>query len=166
MRMQKGFTLIELLVTVAVLAILLAVAVPGFAEFIRSVRASSDVSSLTAALSLARSEAVKRNRPACIYSASWGGGWEVRLDLNDDNSCAAAGDSVVRTFGAVSAAASLAVQRGGVDSSEVVFNGSGRRQGGEYTIAYRSVANECNPQRDRNLVVGPTGRTQIEACTP
>lgn len=166
MRMQKGFTLVELLVTVAVLAILLAVAIPGFAEFIRAVRASSDVSSLTAALSLARSEAVKRNQPACIYSASWGDGWEVRLDANNNNSCADAGDTALRTFGAVSAAAALAVQEGGVDSSQVVFNGGGRRQGGEYTIAYRSVANECNPQRDRNLVVGPTGRTEIEACTP
>ena len=80
MRMGKGFTLIELLVALAVSAILLAVAVPSFAEFIRGVRASSDVSSLAAALSLARSEAVKRNRSACIYSDSWGGGWEVRLD--------------------------------------------------------------------------------------
>lgn len=166
MRIQKGFTLIELLVTVAVLAILLAVAVPSFAEFIRGVRASSDVSSLATALSLARSEAVKRNQPACIYSVSWGAGWEVRLDVNNDGSCAAVGDSVVREFSAVSAAATLSVQEGGTASNEVVFNGSGRRQGAEYTIAYRSVANECNPQRDRNLIVGPTGRTQIEACIP
>lgn len=166
MRTQRGFTLIELMVTVSVLAILLAVAVPGFAELIRGVRASSDVSALTTALSLARSEAVKRNRTACVFSASWGDGWEVRLDANNDNTCADVGDSVVRTFDAVSAAAGLSVQVGGVNSQEVVFNGSGRRQGGEYTIAYRSVANACNPQRDRNLVVGPTGRTQIEACTP
>ena len=166
MRMGKGFTLIELLVALAVSAILLAVAVPSFAEFIRGVRASSDVSSLAAALSLARSEAVKRNRSACIYSDSWGGGWEVRLDDGNDNSCAAASDILVRAFDPVSATAAVSVQQSGADSSEIVFNGSGRRQGAEYTIAYRSVANECNPRRDRNLVIGPTGRTQIEACDP
>jgi len=162
---QKGFTLIELLVTIAVLAVLLAVAVPSFAEMIRNVRASSDVTALTTALSLARSEAVKRNQSACIYSTNWGAGWEVKLDVGNNNSCADVGDTAVRVFGAVSAASTLSVQQAGVDSAAVFFNGSGRRQGGEYTIAYRSVAGACNPQRDRNLVVGPTGRTQIESCT-
>ena len=163
---HKGFTLVELMVTIAIAAILLGIALPGFAEFLRGVRASGDVSALTSALALARSEAVKRNQVACVFSSDWAGGWDVRVDSSGNGSCGDAGDGVVRVFSAPSTTGSLSVKEGSGDADEIIFNGTGRRQGGEFVIAYRSEAGACNPRRDRNLTVGPTGRTQIEACTP
>lgn len=163
---QRGFTLVELMVTIAVAAIVLAIAIPGFSELLRGVRASSDVSSVASALALARSEAIKRNQIACVYSSDWSGGWEVRIDSSGNDSCNDGSDGVVRVFGAPATVASLSVKEDSGNTDEIIFNGSGRRQGGEFVIAYRSEAGTCNPRRDRNLTVGPTGRTQIEACVP
>ncbi|MBF6941294.1 prepilin-type N-terminal cleavage/methylation domain-containing protein, partial [Acinetobacter baumannii] len=49
-RHRGGFTLIELMVTVAVLAIVLAVAVPAFGTLIRSSRLTSNANEVVAAL--------------------------------------------------------------------------------------------------------------------
>ena len=56
-----GVTLVELMVTIAVAAILLAVAVPGFRNLIVSNRLTATTNAFVAALNLARIEAVKRN---------------------------------------------------------------------------------------------------------
>jgi type IV fimbrial biogenesis protein FimT len=165
MRAQKGFTLIEMMVVVAVLAVFVTVALPAFADLMRGVRASSDVSAITTALSLARSEAVKRNQRACVYSAAWGAGWEVKQDTTGNGSCADSNDVVIRTFKGIASGATLEVKRSGSALAEVVYDGSGRQSGGDAVLKYRSVGGACSAPRDRDLTVGATGRTTIEACT-
>jgi len=56
-----GFTLVELMVTVAIVAILMAIGAPQLQSFLQKQRVAADVNSLTAAVQLARSEALKRN---------------------------------------------------------------------------------------------------------
>lgn len=56
-----GFTLIELMVTIAVAAILLAVAVPSFRHLIISNRLTTAANDVVTALTVARSESIKRN---------------------------------------------------------------------------------------------------------
>ena len=65
-----GFTLIELLVTLTVAAILLAVAVPSFQNMMLSSRLSTSANAVANALSLARSEAVKRNQDVNFSNAA------------------------------------------------------------------------------------------------
>ena len=65
-----GFTLIELLVTLTVAAILLAVAVPSFQNMMLSSRLSTSANAVANALSLARSEAVKRNQNVNFSNAA------------------------------------------------------------------------------------------------
>ena len=56
----NGFTLIELVVTMAVAAILVAVAVPNMRTFIQNGRLNTQTNDLIGDLNLARSEAIKR----------------------------------------------------------------------------------------------------------
>lgn len=58
---MAGFTLIELMVTIAVAAILLAVAVPSFRHLIISNRLTTAANEVVTALTVARSESIKRN---------------------------------------------------------------------------------------------------------
>lgn len=92
MKMQSGFTLLELMITVSVAAILLAVGVPGFQEFVRNNRQAAEVNKLVATLQLARSEAIARNKlvgvcpttaadnDSCSGSTNWATGWIVFVD--------------------------------------------------------------------------------------
>lgn len=74
-----GFTLVELMVTLAVAAILMAIAIPNFTALINSNRLTATGNELVASLQLARSEALRRNT-------------QVRVCRSEDgSSCAGAG---------------------------------------------------------------------------
>lgn len=91
MMLARGFTLIELMITIAIAAILLAVGVPSFADFITNTRISTDSSNLIADLAFARSEAVKRGLPVTVCkktsgastcsTGSWSTGRLIFVDL-------------------------------------------------------------------------------------
>ena len=90
---KSGFTLIELLVTLAVVAIMLAMSVPGFQAMISGNAIASISNEFVAALHLTRSEAIKRGTrvtmcksanstatpPACGGS-EWQDGWLIFVD--------------------------------------------------------------------------------------
>jgi type IV fimbrial biogenesis protein FimT len=90
----RGLTLIELMMTIAIAAILLAVAAPGFQQTLNGNRLSSAVNELASAINLARAEAVRQNRrgvlcrsvdgSACDGTNSSWGGWIVFVDVDAD----------------------------------------------------------------------------------
>lgn len=108
----RGFTLIELIVTMAVLAILVTVGVPGLSGFVVSSRIGGQANEILAGLNLARGEAVRRNQrvifcpvtataevpntAACANpgSGSWQG-WMVFADANS-NGAREAGEELLR----------------------------------------------------------------------
>ena len=68
--LSTGVTIIELAVTLVVLAVLVAVAVPAFTRLLLDTDRATVLSELTAALNLARTEALGRGLPVVVCRSS------------------------------------------------------------------------------------------------
>lgn len=76
-RAARGFTLIELMVVVALAAIVASIAAPSFRELMVGTRTRSAASALHESLWLARSEAIKRNKPVTFTLTTLQEGWTI-----------------------------------------------------------------------------------------
>lgn len=77
---REGFTLVEILIVIAIVGILASLAAPSFSELIKSQRIKSMATDLNSSLTLARSEAIKRNKNVTLSPAtvgSWQEGWQI-----------------------------------------------------------------------------------------
>ncbi len=91
MKKARGFTLVELMIGIAVLALLLALGVPSFINLTRNNRLITQTNELVTAMSLARSESIKRGLPVSVCVSSnqtdcdtgtpdWADGWIMFTD--------------------------------------------------------------------------------------
>ncbi|WP_308363768.1 MULTISPECIES: GspH/FimT family protein [unclassified Microbulbifer] len=82
---EQGLTLLELLITLAVLAILLAIGLPGFSTIIQNSRLAANTEELRSAIHLARTAAVSRNQRVTLRNlGSWELGWQAFADDNNN----------------------------------------------------------------------------------
>lgn len=91
----RAFTLYELLVTIAVVATLVALAVPSFAAITARQRQHAEVNALFHAVHLARKESIVRRRPVticpsadgrqCRGSRDWSDGWILFVNTDGDS---------------------------------------------------------------------------------
>jgi type IV fimbrial biogenesis protein FimT len=91
---QRGFSIIEAMIVLVIVAILIAVAAPGFQELIGNNRMISEVYALRATLSHARTEALARRAPVvvcptadgstCADSNDWSTGYLAFVDSDGD----------------------------------------------------------------------------------
>jgi len=81
---NKGLTLVELMVTLAVLAILLAIAAPRFSTISTGNKLTAKINSLSGDLAYARNEAVTRNANVTLAAmpGGWADGWRVFVDAD------------------------------------------------------------------------------------
>lgn len=83
-RGARGFTLIELITVITVMGVLVSLGLPSFREFVANQRIRNVSFDLMAALTLARSEAVTRNRSIDLKKTgtAWNEGWTVNDGTN------------------------------------------------------------------------------------
>lgn len=162
---KRGFTLIELMVTIAVLAILLAVAIPSYQTFVMNSRMASQTNDLITALSLARSEAVKRAANVTVCASSDGatctGGWATGWIVRD------AAGTPIRVQQALAGNSTLT---GGANvASAITFTASGRTTIPTTATDATTTLTLCPPSpavvQGRAIQVERTGRTRFAPVT-
>ena len=152
-RRQSGFTVTELMVVVAIVGIIAAFAAPDMFEMIRRQRVKTATFDLFAGLTMARSEAIKRN--LAVQVTPNGGDWAKGFVIMDAN------DRVVRAqspFNRVTMAGPNFVR----------FNSSGRLAsgGGGGPVSISIVDPDANPTfGTRCVTVDPTGRAASKEGT-
>lgn len=144
----RGFTLIEGLVVVAILALLAALASPSFVSVIGTMNTKAAAFDLIGDLTMARSEALKRNSVVAVLPVSnaWSNGWEVRE-----------GAEVLRQRPRPASNIAIVVVGG-----DPVFQPNGRLQS---DVRY-SITSSISGVTARCVVVSPTGsaRSRPGAC--
>lgn len=102
-RTGSGFTLPELMIVLAVAGVLAALAVPSFQSLTQGQQAKNASFELFSSLSLARSEAIKRNANvtvAPLVAGDWGQGWTITATAGTIKSQAALKGVVITPGGA------------------------------------------------------------------
>lgn len=148
----RGFTLIELMVAIAVLAIILVLAVPGFRQLMESQRLRAAVFDMVTDLTLARSEALKRGKDVTlkpITVGSWTNGWQIFVGTEEVSKRSPVGGGVAF----VSAPGS------------VVFESSGRVSSSTATVKFGLKTSDAS--RQRCILLDPSGRAKsISSACP
>lgn len=172
---RNGFTLIELMVTVALVAILLAVAVPSFTTYQRNAELTSFTNTLLSGINAARGEAMKRGRYAMVVptdGANWGNGWIVFVDVDGSGAYEAANDIAILTR--EPAPSYLTISNAGATTAANLYlmydaSGYSRLKTGAFgawtfEIKRNDVTGADLLAQTRRIKIASTGRARV--CTP
>ncbi|MDN3521487.1 GspH/FimT family pseudopilin [Halomonas ramblicola] len=164
-RLHSGLTLIELIVAIAVLAITVTWAIPGFQQFTARNQVAAEVMRIKTALALARNTAVMRRATISVCASpgppythctfdDWDHDWVIVEGEASGGSLA--GDTVLRVLEASDEVA-VSFNR---DDRPVRFSALGRSQG------YNGTFNLCaKEQNTTNIVLNNLGRVEVKGST-
>lgn len=172
---RRGFTLIELMVTLALVAILMAVAAPSFVAFQRNSELSSFANNMIASINAARGESMKRGRRAMVVpqdTSHWSSGWYVFVDIDFNRAYDSATDILIAT--ALPPPSFLTVSgngTAGLSTPFIMFDASGfpkDASGGfgalTFTITRNDVDAAQQDEQTRRIIISSTGR--VRTCKP
>jgi len=158
---QKGFTIIELMITVAILAIVVMIGVPSFADVIKKNQIKASLQGFSTALKYARSEGVKQSSSVTICASSdqatctgnWNQGWVVFKDVDSAGDFDAGTDTLLRVHDAIDTNHTLVFDH--ATSGRVTFLSRG------YTSGQFGTFKLCGPDNEdkyaRGIILQKTG---------
>jgi type IV fimbrial biogenesis protein FimT len=167
MKKNSGFTLLELIVTVALVAIVTAIAVPSMTTFTQNDRMTTNINTMIGHLAYARSEAVKgsqqvslcvSNDTATCTGGNWEDGWIVYIDADANNSFSA-GDTVLRAQQGLSGGNAVTTAIG----TQITYDYRGFA-----TTASIGSLQLCDARTGpfgKTLTITTTGRVRLEAAS-
>jgi len=165
MKKQRGFTLIELLITIVVATILVALAVPAFHNFVQNNRITAQVNELVTALTLVRSEAIKRKQTVSICSSKnastctagiWDQGWIIFTDNNSNGiRNGAGGDTILRVWEGLTGGATL------VETANISSIRFDRLGSANVPANFQLRIPDCRGDQARDITLLVTGRTTV-----
>lgn len=186
-----GFSLVELMVGVSILAVLLALALPSFSDWVRNNQVRMTAESLREGLQLARSEAIRRNTrvrlqlvnaldSTCALSTA-GPYWVMNAgaSVTPAGNCGAAVSQTVSPFVIQSSPVTSAIGKATVAASGgvavVAFDAAGRQAPTTnpttpvnlFRVDISSPAGTCLPGGNvRCLRVVVTANGEVRMCDP
>lgn len=145
---SSGFTLIELMVTLAMLAILSALAAPSYRQLMASQTMKAASFDILNDLALARNEALKRGENVSIAPAGggWAAGWTVKV---------VSSSKVLSQRNPVGGGISFTVS-----PSTLIFDNTGRISGSTAVVRFGLSDGGSN---NRCISLDPAGRTKRAA---
>ncbi len=152
----RGTSLLELLVTMSVVGILFSAAIPSFIDFSVRNRIVSYSNEFISAISMARSEAIRRGTTVSIChsddnatcSGSWSDGWIVFANTDGDSPAVVdAGEPLIRAFPSLSD--NFTMQADAALSADVTFG----PDGAAVTTGVMSVCHDGLAEDARAIVI-------------
>lgn len=178
MKRCNGFTLIELMVTLAVLAIVITVAIPGFNDLIRNNRTDALSEEFVSALNFARLEAVKRTGRVSLCAsddgedcnnADWTKGWIVFVDYANAENAApltvqGGQRNILKRWNKAAVGSEIAVKSNNNAVNFIRFTGLGtlaRVNNPPTPVVIDAKLQGCKGDRARQLTVGLSGMVHV-----
>ncbi len=171
-RFLRGFTLLELVTTLTVAGVLTVVAVPSFLNVTRNSRAAANANELVSALSIARSEAIRRGARVSICrtadgatcGGTWQDGWIVFADGAATDGAAPVVTEVLRAWPATTGNATVTTTANNavVNLVWVRFLPRGTvRSSFTMPLRYAIQVADCTGTQARSIELNTIGRTTV-----
>ncbi|MBA57227.1 MAG: hypothetical protein CMK89_22495 [Pseudomonadales bacterium] len=159
-RRSKGFTMVELLITLAIAAIILALATPSFLDLMEKNRVRSTAEQLTDLFRLSRVVAVEQRLRVSVCGSSD----NTNCDDDWDSSILSIkkGDSVDEVLGTLNISSKVSVSKNGTHP-EVEFRESGWAPGDSSTITICPV--DGDQRNAYKVIVRFSGKVRMQANT-
>lgn len=181
MNRHSGFTLTELLIVLVIAGVLTAIAAPNMSAYMMNSRLVTLTNSLIADMSVARSEAVKRNNNVIICTADdpmgaplcdgaagdWASGWIVFASTDGtvayDPLKEGAQHRLLRRNDGVNG--NMTLVSNATADSEVIYESDGTINSGGATASF-AVCDDRAETHGRLISIGPTGRPGLSHGEP
>tara|TARA_R110002049_G_scaffold252264_1_gene427132 strand:+ start:267129 stop:267677 length:549 start_codon:yes stop_codon:yes gene_type:complete len=163
-----GFTVIELMLTIAVAGVILSLGVPSFIGLVERNQLTSGINEFISSMSLARSEAIKRNQRVSICPSSNGetcagnqyeNGWIIYVDRNSNGSRQTGSEELIWVSDALPERMTL---RGdGCCGNSIPYLASGQISGIAGNI---HLCKENDADRSRKITINTFGRARLDSA--